>query len=620
MLKPRYYFQGIPLLIFLLALVLLVVIWIRSDSLSKNYMNMIRQDLTVRAMLVRTQIEEHMADANDEHINQYCLALGKTIGTRITVIARDGKVLGDSDHNIHDMVKHDTRPEIKMAFAGQTGTATRFSATLEETMMYVAVPVRVRNNDVQYVVRVAESVSAVTSTLQYARRDIVLGGCIAALFTAVLSLLIIWKVSMPIEDIRESAEVIAAGNLDARIPVPQRGDIKGLAEAINDMAEQLKSRLQDLDRQKNERDAILSSLIEGVIALDSELEIIWLNEPAVRLLNITGPAIGHRLYEVQRHSKIAEFAERIVKEKQIIQEELSVNDVGKELFFRLKGNLLHDADHETIGVLLVISDITEIKKLENFRKDFIANVSHEIRTPLTAIRGAVETLQETIGTDPAMAAKLMDMITRHTDRLNALGEDILCLSSLEREGLREEFTFDHTTVPELIQAAVSLCRHKADEKNIALISDKVCDAGLDCDRQLMEQAVTNLIDNAIKYSDPQSPVEITAECVGDTQLKIGVRDHGPGIPAKHLPRLFERFYRVDKARSRKLGGTGLGLAIVKHIMYLHRGTAEVESEVGKGSLFTLTLPLRQARIRPPGTATATTVNMLPQTPTDAPSA
>ena len=599
MLKPRYYFQGIPLIIFMLALVLLVVIWIRSDSLSKNYMDLIGQDLTVRAQLVRVQIEERMASNNTEAINQYCLSLGKAINTRITVIAGDGQVLGDSDHSVRDMAKHDTRPEVKAAFEGRIGTATRFSSTLEQTMMYVAMPLRTGSGSIKHVVRVAESVSSVTSILKYARRDILLGGCVAALFTAILSILIIRKVSIPIEDIRESAEAIAAGDLDARIPVPLRGDIKGLAEAINDMAEQLKSRLQDLGRQKNERDAILSSLIEGVIALDDELEIIWLNEPAVRLLNITGPAIGHHLYEVQRHSKIAEFAERVIKEKQIIQEELSVNDAGKELFFRIKGNLLHDADNDAIGALLVISDITEIKKLENFRKDFIANVSHEIRTPLTAIRGAVETLQETIQTEPEMAVKLMDMITRHTDRLNALGEDILCLSSLEREGLREEFTFDHIAVPDLIQSAIGLCRHKADEKEIVLVGENVCAADVDCDRQLLEQAVTNLIDNAIKYSDNNSRVEIEAITLENDRLRIGVRDYGPGIPAKHLPRLFERFYRVDKARSRKLGGTGLGLAIVKHIMHLHRGMAEVQSEVGKGSYFTLTLPRHQARVRNP---------------------
>ena len=602
MFKPRYFLQSFPLYIFVLALVLLGIIWLRSDSLSRTYMQMAENDLTKRALLVRMQLEDKVDKFSGKEVNEYCLALGGMINSRITVIERTGRVVAESEHNYKDMDNHLDRPEIKTAFGGETGSSVRFSSTREQTLMYVAVPIRTAG-DVRYVIRVAESVSSITSVLKYAQRDILLAGCFTAIFTAMISLLIIHKVSGPIEDIRESAQQIAAGKLDTRIPVPPRGDIKELAEAINDMAEQLKSRLQDLGRQKNERDAILSSLIEGVIALDVDLEIIWLNEPAVRLLNINGPAIGHHLYEVQRHSKVAEFAEKVLKEKKIIQEELTINDGGKELFLRIKGNLLHDLDNDTIGSLMVISDITEIKKLENFRKDFIANVSHEIRTPLTAIRGAVETLQDAMVNDPAMAGKLMDMVTRHTDRLNALGEDILCLSSLERDGMRDDFTFDSAPVNDMIISAISLCRHKADEKEIALVSDPVCPEIIDCDRQLLEQAIVNLIDNAVKYSENNGRVEVAARKLGEERIQIVVRDYGPGIPAKHLPRLFERFYRVDKARSRKLGGTGLGLAIVKHIVQLHKGTVDVQSEVGKGSIFTLTVPTRQARRRINPTAT-----------------
>jgi len=602
MFKPKYFLQNYPLYVFALALVLLTTIWFRSDSLSRQYMKMIEDDMTFRAYLLRMELTDKVGVYTPEQLNQFCHELGKRIQTRITVIERNGKVIADSEKNPHEMDNHGDRLEVKDAFNGQTSISRRFSSTLEKSMLYVAVPLG-KANPPEYVLRASESINSVTSVLSFARRDIVLAGCIAALVTAIISLVIIHKVSMPIDDIRRSAQTIARGNLDTRIPVPAKGDIKELAEAINDMAEQLKSRLNEQIRQKNERNAILSSMVEGVIALDNTQAIIWMNDMAAHLLNINGPATGSYIYEVQRHSRLVAFAEKVLKEQDICLDEIVVTEHGQDRFLKLKGSILHGSDNEAIGVLMVISDITELKRLENFRRDFVANVSHEIRTPLTAIRGAVETLQETLNTDPKIAGKLMDMITRHCDRLNNLGEDVLCLSALEREAVREDFSFEAAELSDIVNSSVSLCRHKGLDKNITITTDIKCDMNIDCDRQLMEQALINLIDNAIKYSDSNSKVEISTEEINNDRIKISVRDYGQGIGAPHLPRLFERFYRVDKARSRKLGGTGLGLAIVKHIVNLHRGSVDVQSKIGEGSIFTIIVPVKQQNNAVPGNNT-----------------
>ena len=583
--KPKSLLQSYPFYIFGIALLLLVVIWIRSESLSRSYMKLVENDIRVRGRLIHSLLHEKIAKADWAGLAAACQWLGTGINTRISIIAADGKVMVDSERDPSKMENHQGRPELIEAMAGKPGVDMRHSTTLEQNMLYLAMPVD-HVVPPRYILRVATSVDAVTGVLALARRDILLAGAVTALVAALLSLFIIHMVSLPIEDIRQSAQRLAAGDLDTRIPVPPRGDIRELAEAINNMAEQLKTRLYQQQQGKKERDAILASLVEGVVAMNNELEIIWMNDVAARMLGVRPDARGAHLYEVQRHAGIAEFAEHIVAAKQPDQMDIVITSGNEqETNLRLSGSLLHGPDNEYIGVLIVISDFTEVRRLENFRRDFVANVSHEIRTPLTAIRGAVETLQDARTGDPAFAERLMDMIIRHCDRLNALNADILALATLEREGARDEFVFEPVASTDIVNVCVNLCRTKAAQKHITLKTAAGESVNIECDRQLLEQALINLIDNAIKYSNDDSIIDIAVERVSDEQLCFSVRDYGIGIPEKHLPRLFERFYRVDKARSRKLGGTGLGLSIVKHVMQLHKGTVDVRSKVGEGSVF-----------------------------------
>jgi two-component system phosphate regulon sensor histidine kinase PhoR len=296
---------------------------------------------------------------------------------------------------------------------------------------------------------------------------------------------------------------------------------------------------------------------------------------------------GKFVQEVVRNAALQNFIDAVLSEKQTVEKELSFFDSEQHHLY-VRGTVLNDPEGGCTGALLVMNDITRLKKLENLRSEFVANVSHEIKTPLTAINASVETLLESgIGKDDA--DQLLKIIGRHTERLTSIVDDILSLSKLEDEKQKDAGKFSETLVENIIEAALADCREKAELKRISL--------NVNCNKNivgvmnssLIEQALVNLIDNAIKYSEPQSSVEIES-CRENGNILISVKDHGCGISEKHLPRVFERFYRVDRARSRKLGGTGLGLSIVKHIANVHGGKVEVESVVGKGSKFTIILP------------------------------
>jgi two-component system phosphate regulon sensor histidine kinase PhoR len=305
------------------------------------------------------------------------------------------------------------------------------------------------------------------------------------------------------------------------------------------------------------------------------------------LLKVPEASEGKFFQEVVRNAALQNFIDAVLSEKQTVEKELSFFDTERHHLY-VRGTVLHDPDGGCIGALLVMNDITRLKKLENLRSEFVSNVSHEIKTPLTAIKASVETLLET---DPGKdeMAQLLKIIGRHTERLTSIVDDILSLSKLEDEKQKDSGQFSETLLADVIDAALADCREKATQKQVDFIVNSNKGIVGTMNSSLIEQALVNLIDNAIKYSEPQSSVEIES-CRENGNILISVKDHGCGISEKHLPRVFERFYRVDRARSRKLGGTGLGLSIVKHIANVHGGKVEVESAVGKGSKFTIILP------------------------------
>ena len=389
---------------------------------------------------------------------------------------------------------------------------------------------------------------------------------------------------------RDGARRFAAGELDRRMTVDGAEEFGEVGDAFNQMAKQLSERMAMVVRQQQEQEAVLASMVEGVLAIDLDEKILRLNAAAARQLGLDPDKdVGRPLRELLRKADLLRFIERALAGHQAIEGEVMLPEGEGERYLQANGTPLRDGDGREIGLLVVLNDITRLRRLENVRRDFVANVSHELKTPITAIKGAAETLNDGAMAEPDNARRFVDIIVRQADRLNAIIEDLLSLSRIEQGADRESISLVPAPVLPVLDAAVQSCQSAAQDRDVAL--RLICPPGLQArlNAPLLEQAVVNLLTNAIKYSNPAASVLVEAAAV-DGKVVIRVQDKGCGIPAEHLPRIFERFYRVDKARSRKLGGTGLGLAITKHIVQTHGGEVRVQSEPGTGSTFSILLP------------------------------
>ncbi len=332
-------------------------------------------------------------------------------------------------------------------------------------------------------------------------------------------------------------------------------------------------------------------MVEGVLAVGTDGRVIAINQAAAEMLGVKPEAVeGRRLEDTVPHRELIEFVSGALKGSEPVEGDIVLrSDAQKSV--QAHGTPLSDAHGKRIGVVIVLNDITRLRQVETMRRDFVANVSHELRTPITSIKGFVETLLDGAMEDPDAARRFLEIVGRQADRLNAIIEDLLLLSTIEEGGEKSRLTLQATSIKDVLGAAAQVCSLAASAKKMTVEIECPDALSAKINAPLVEQALVNLIDNAIKYSEPGSPVSVEAN-QSDAEVSITVRDQGAGIAPEHLPRIFERFYRVDKARSRKLGGTGLGLAIVKHIAQLHGGTATVESTLGKGSAFTIRIPRR----------------------------
>jgi two-component system, OmpR family, phosphate regulon sensor histidine kinase PhoR len=361
---------------------------------------------------------------------------------------------------------------------------------------------------------------------------------------------------------------------------------------LNHMAEELDDKIGTLTRERNEREAVLSSMVEGVLAVDPDERIIAVNAAAAGLIDGEPTAAeGRTIQEVLRNPALQRVVAQTLSGQEPVEADIVMHVGSEDRYLQANGTLLHasDADQSPVGAVVVLNDVTRLKRLEAVRRDFVANVSHELKTPVTSIKGFAETLEDGALDDPDAARRFVRIIAGQADRLNSIIGDLLALSTLEQSENEPHLSLEEADVCDVVHVAVEVCEPKAQAKGVAI--------GVSCasrplaavNRPLLEQAIVNLVDNAVKYSPEGSAVEVSLiEAVGE--IVISVRDQGQGVPREHLPRLFERFYRVDKARSRDLGGTGLGLAIVKHIAQVHGGSVSVDSRVGEGSTFRIHLP------------------------------
>lgn len=542
--------------------------------------------LTERARLLHLRIDPFLDPLDPAAVDSACKQAGAASHTRYTVVLPAGAVVGDSSADPTGMENHASRPEIAGALAQGIATARRFSTTLRESVLYVAVAPP-KGDGMSAVVRAAVPLTRVNGELARIRtRFVGIGALIAAAALAV-TLAISRRHGRKVRALQQGAARFAQGDLSHRVAAPDSEELAGIAESLNRMAAEIQSRMQALADQRNQLEVVLSGMQEGVIAVDHEGRVVTVNPAAARMFALPpGRTVGRSLQEVARHHAIQRLVDRALRGEGPAAEDLTVFQDG-ERTLHVTSSPLHGTGPTTFGALVVFSDVTQLRRLENMRRDFVANVSHELKTPLTAIKGFVETLCLGQAT-PAESERFLGIIARHVERLNAIIDDLLMLSRLEEPAGRSGLRREPTRLREVMDGAVQVCRAGIEAKRIRV---RVIggEALAEVDPALLEQAVVNLVDNAVKYSDAGREVELSAAADGP-EIRIAVRDHGIGIDPKHHPRIFERFYRVDKARSRAAGGTGLGLSIVKHIAQAHGGRVEVESAPGEGSRFTIHLP------------------------------
>ena len=580
--------QVFPCLVAILFFSLVSITLYAAGSFRSYYLESTRADLVSRAVMFARMLADEGPVFDPATVNALCRDMGRLTPARFTVVLPTGKVIGDSYGDPGVMENHSDRPEVQRALEGGIGAAAHFSFTTRKSMIYAAVPIR-HEGRIIGVVRTSLPSTIFDRTLQSFFLRVGLGmlviTIIVFLFGAVFSL----RIRRTFREMKRGADRFSSGDLEHRLHITSFAEIVSLAEAMNSMAEQLNTRIQIITSQRNELEAVLASMMEAVLALDADERIINCNHAAESLFAITlDAARGRTIQEVIRNSRLQHFVRRVLESGESISED-TILQFRPDRYLHAHGTLLCDASGRAIGALIVLDDVTRLKRLENIRRDFVANVSHELKTPITSIKGFVETLRDGTLNDPEAARRFLEIILKHADRLDAIIEDLLSLSRIEQEAENEAMRFETVRVNDVLKNAVMICERKASDKGVKIVL--VCPEGAEAlgNPALLEQAVVNLLDNAIKYSGPDSRVLVEA-AAGPGGVTVKVEDTGIGIPEQHLDRIFERFYRVDKGRSRDMGGTGLGLAIVKHIVHAHNGTVTVTSATGKGSAFTIHLP------------------------------
>jgi two-component system, OmpR family, phosphate regulon sensor histidine kinase PhoR len=523
--------------------------------------------------------------ASPDELHAFALRSAGPTSSRITVIAADGRVLGDSEVAVDDLPRvenHAKRPEVIAAFAGGVGRDRRTSATIGASLLYVALPI-VDGRNVIGVIRVALPVSAVTSSYAAIHRVMVLGALVALLVAFGIGLFVARRVTEPVVQMQTIAHQMSEGDFTVRAPIRSPDEIGALGRALNGLAARLREKIDDLGHEQAKATAILDGMIEGVIAVDGRDVILLLNERARAMFGLDATrGEGRPFLEVIRNTELHEAfrevrraAESSVANREVrlvspVDRRVQVNAVP----LRLSAN--------EVGVVMVLHDVTELRRLEQVRTEFVANVSHELRTPLTAIQGYLETLLSGALEEQENAQRFLEIVFRHTERLGRLLNDLTDLSNIELG--RVSLKLAPTRLDETVDAVLAIMSAKAKSGTVDLRSELPRDLpAVLADRDRLVQILLNLVDNAIKYTPEGGQVTVRVHEPDQGHIEIDVIDNGVGIPPADLPRITERFYRVDKARSRELGGTGLGLAIVKHLVFAHNGLLRIDSEPGRGT-------------------------------------
>jgi len=557
----------------ILPMFLLDVFLVKSQK--KQFIHELTESQYVQARLINSQVDSSFYVTGFESVLQeLAVRLSQISGARITLIGKDGVVLGDSNVSVDSIQKlpnHKNRPEVRTAMAGQSGASVRYSDTLKEEFLYSAVPV-FGNKEIKGVVRVALPLTKINDQFSHVRSSIFWLSGILIMAGLIISIWVSRSISQPVQKMNDLAHRMAEGDYDVRLRDLPRDEHAGLGEALNRMAEKIKKTVSDLTQEKVQLQAVFASMVEAVVAVDETGRVFVINPSFSRNFGVSQEDVsGKSFLEVLRQSQLAGILEEVLSTKVEKSEEIQVFNPDLQIFDAHAYPLMKAA--QCRGVLLVLHDITRVRKLEQIRKDFVANVSHELRTPLASIKGYAETLLDGALNDKKNRRDFVAGIESQADRMGKLVDDLLELSAIE-SGKRSS-SVETVDLKELYEDLIPSLEPAAKKNQVKIhIKSLKSISPFQADRNQLKQVFLNLLDNAVKFNKPNGTVVVTAENIAHG-IKVVIEDTGIGIPEEDLPRIFERFYRVDKARSRELGGTGLGLSIVKHIIEGMGGSIQV---------------------------------------------
>ncbi|MCB9799707.1 MAG: PAS domain S-box protein [Candidatus Omnitrophica bacterium] len=558
---------------------------LKHEALS-NLTSSLTSEIRLLDPIVRPMLDEN---SDPLEMQQKITVLGRDLGTRITIIHDDGVVLADSQRTpdeVRQMDNHRNRPEIRIAFEGGVGTSARYSTTVGEKMLYAAAPL-MRDGKVSGVIRAALPLRKVEHVLAAAEKPIQIGLWLGAFLVLVMSFWVARYQTKRIGEITKAAERYAKGDLKKKIFIDAKDEIRILADSMNYMAISLQQRIEEIEAEKTKLAAILENMAEGMIAVDHERHILMINTSVEKMFGISrSEMIGRSLIETIRNPKIDLMMEQAVAGRTIASQEIELlHPEGKVLNANAVGI---GSKNKQVAGILVLHDMTKIRKLEKLRTEFVANVSHELKTPLTTLKGFIETLLSGALRDGEKAKSFLTMMETDTDRLTRLIDDLLELSKIESKEI--PLNLAPLNIGLEFDRVINRMRPGIEKKQIFCVNQILSGQipSVMGDRDKLEQVIINLLDNAVKFNRQSGHLMVSAVLLKD-RVRVSVQDTGMGIPKEDRERIFERFFRVDKARSRELGGTGLGLSIVKHIIEAHGGAVSCESEVGKGSTFSFTL-------------------------------
>jgi two-component system, OmpR family, phosphate regulon sensor histidine kinase PhoR len=559
-----------------ISIVTLILGYFLSTSIRTTFESEIEDQLYKSATLARKYIQTRtdMRDPID-----LAEDIAASLGARVTIIAHDGRVLGDSDLNREEIIRvenHSDRPEVIQALQTGRGSAIRYSATIGVPFIYLATVLDDGN-----ILRVAMPISAVEILLAQLRRQLFLATLFSLAMTLVVGYMVYAFVSRPLHRMADASHQLAAGNLNWEIPVTGDRDLAVMGSSLNAMAKNLQRKMEELLDDKERIEGIISAMSSGVVVFDRAARVIRANQSSKELLGIHGDATGKIPMELVRHPAIGAAVNDALKGSDVPAIELTTSG-GRVLLAKSAPVRAHG---QIESVVMVFHDLTEIRRAEKMRKDFVANVSHEFKTPLTSIRGYAETLLTEMPNDPNVTREFLEAIQRNSQLLQALVDDLLVLARLESEPPVERQQFN---IRELIEEQIQSRQQLLNNKNIR--TEVECPpVDILADRARLARALSNLIDNAIQYNRDGGHIRISGRLTADNFV-VDIADTGMGIQGDDLMRIFERFYRVEKSRTRGAGGTGLGLAIVKHAVESQGGSVFVSSKPGAGSTFSIFLP------------------------------